>query len=61
MLVKHTNLRGQSSLSGKQHFVGSDQLHGYEERLTSDIYPAGRSFFFRRSGTVLCIYSSCYQ
>ncbi|CAF2715998.1 unnamed protein product [Rotaria sp. Silwood2] len=27
-------------LSGKMHFVGSDQLHGYEERLTSDIYPA---------------------
>ncbi|CAF2095230.1 unnamed protein product [Rotaria magnacalcarata] len=27
-------------LSGKMHFVGADQLHGYEERLTSDIYPA---------------------
>ncbi|CAF3669315.1 unnamed protein product [Adineta steineri] len=27
-------------LSGKMHFVGGDQLHGYEERLTSDIYPA---------------------
>ncbi|KAG8529022.1 uncharacterized protein KY384_006712 [Bacidia gigantensis] len=25
-------------LAGKMHFVG-DQLHGYEERLTSDIYP----------------------
>jgi choline-sulfatase len=21
------------------HFCGPDQLHGYEERLTSDIYP----------------------
>lgn len=27
-------------LSGKMHFVGGDQLHGYEQRLTSDIYPA---------------------
>ncbi len=27
-------------LSGKMHFAGPDQLHGYEERLTSDIYPA---------------------
>ena len=30
-----------TALAGKQHFVGADQLHGYEERLTSDIYPAG--------------------
>jgi choline-sulfatase len=27
-------------LSGKMHFVGPDQMHGYEERLTTDIYPA---------------------
>jgi choline-sulfatase len=27
-------------LSGKMHFCGSDQLHGFEERLTTDIYPA---------------------
>jgi len=27
-------------LAGKMHFVGPDQLHGYEERLTTDIYPA---------------------
>ncbi|MGI9612355.1 MAG: choline-sulfatase [Acidimicrobiales bacterium] len=30
----------QTSLAGKMHFVGPDQLHGYEERLTTDIYPA---------------------
>lgn len=30
----------QTSLSGKMHFVGPDQLHGYEERLTTDIYPS---------------------
>lgn len=36
-------LRGldyQTSLVGKMHFVGPDQLHGFEERLTTDIYPA---------------------
>ena len=27
-------------LAGKMHFVGPDQLHGYERRLTTDIYPA---------------------
>ncbi len=27
-------------LCGKMHFVGPDQLHGFEERLTTDIYPA---------------------
>lgn len=36
-------LRGagyRTCLSGKMHFVGPDQLHGFEERLTTDIYPA---------------------
>jgi choline-sulfatase len=28
-------------LAGKMHFVGPDQLHGFERRLTTDIYPAG--------------------
>ena len=27
-------------LAGKMHFVGADQLHGFEERVTSDIVPA---------------------
>lgn len=27
-------------LSGKMHFIGPDQLHGFEERPTTDIYPA---------------------
>ncbi len=26
--------------AGKMHFIGADQLHGFEERLTTDIYPA---------------------
>jgi choline-sulfatase len=30
----------RTALSGKMHFCGPDQLHGFEERLTSDIYPA---------------------
>ena len=29
-----------TALSGKAHFVGADQLHGYEDRLTTDAYPA---------------------
>ncbi len=27
-------------LCGKMHFIGPDQLHGFEERLTTDVYPA---------------------
>ncbi len=30
----------QTVLAGKMHFCGPDQLHGFEERLTTDIYPA---------------------
>jgi choline-sulfatase len=30
----------QTALAGKMHFCGPDQLHGFEERLTTDIYPA---------------------
>ncbi len=29
-----------TTVTGKMHFVGPDQLHGFEERLTTDIYPA---------------------
>lgn len=29
----------ETVLAGKMHFVGPDQLHGFEHRLTSDIYP----------------------
>ena len=37
----YLRLRGyRTCLSGKMHFVGPDQLHGLEERLTTDIYPA---------------------
>lgn len=30
----------QTCVSGKLHYIGPDQLHGFEERLTTDIYPA---------------------
>ena len=30
----------QTTLSGKMHFAGPDQMHGFEERLTTDIYPS---------------------
>ena len=31
-------------ISGKMHFVGPDQFHGFEERLTTEIYPADMSW-----------------
>ncbi|MAO89972.1 MAG: choline-sulfatase [Rhodospirillaceae bacterium] len=30
----------RTGLAGKMHFVGADQLHGFEERHTTDVYPA---------------------
>lgn len=30
----------RTALSGKMHFVGPDQLHGFDERLTTDVYPS---------------------
>ena len=34
----------QTSLSGKMHFIGPDQHHGFETRLTPDLYPADFSW-----------------
>jgi choline-sulfatase len=36
-------------LSGKMHFVGPDQLHGFRTRLTTDIYPEEMSWVERFS------------
>ncbi|MDX7951050.1 choline-sulfatase [Lichenihabitans sp. Uapishka_5] len=36
--LRHRGYR--TMLSGKMHFCGPDQQHGFEERLTTDIYPA---------------------
>ena len=30
-----------TALIGRMHFIGPDQQHGFEERLTTDVYPAG--------------------
>ncbi|MEO0618170.1 MAG: choline-sulfatase [Pseudomonadota bacterium] len=30
----------RTCLSGKMHFVGPDQLHGFESRVTTDVYPS---------------------
>jgi choline-sulfatase len=35
-----TNAGYDVTLSGKMHFVGPDQLHGFKRRLTSDVYPS---------------------
>ena len=41
-LAHYLRLAGyRTTLSGKMHFVGPDQLHGFEERLTTDVYPSG--------------------
>ncbi len=41
-LVHYLRLLGyRTTLSGKMHFIGPDQLHGFEQRLTTDIYPSG--------------------
>lgn len=34
----------QTAVSGKLHFVGPDQHHGFERRLTADLYPADFSW-----------------
>ena len=34
----------ETCLSGKMHYVGPDQLHGFETRLTTDIYPGDFSW-----------------
>ncbi|HEY5637736.1 MAG TPA: choline-sulfatase [Burkholderiales bacterium] len=39
-----TGLGYRTTLCGKMHFIGADQLHGFEERLTTDIYPSDFSW-----------------
>jgi choline-sulfatase len=35
-----TNAGYETVLSGKMHFIGPDQTHGYGRRLTTDVFPA---------------------
>ena len=37
-VLRHAGYR--TVLAGEMHFCGPDQMHGFEERLTTDIYPA---------------------
>jgi len=38
----HLRARGyRTVLVGKMHFIGPDQLHGFEQRPMTDVYPAG--------------------
>lgn len=34
----------QTTLSGKMHFIGPDQFHGFETRLTAELYPTDFSW-----------------
>ena len=34
----------RTTLCGKMHFVGPDQMHGFEERITTDVYPSNFSW-----------------
>ncbi|MBC6404264.1 MAG: choline-sulfatase [Rhodospirillales bacterium] len=44
-LAHYLRLMGyRTCLAGKMHFVGPDQLHGFEERLTTDIYPSDHAW-----------------
>lgn len=36
-----TNAGYETVLAGKMHFIGADQLHGFQRRLNTDVYPAG--------------------
>jgi choline-sulfatase len=35
-----TNAGYDVTLSGKMHFIGPDQLHGFHRRMTTDVYPS---------------------
>lgn len=44
-LAHYLRARGYTAtLAGKMHFIGADQLHGFDSRLTTDIYPADFSW-----------------
>lgn len=43
--VHHLRAEGYyTCISGKMHFIGPDQMHGFEDRLTTEIYPADLSW-----------------
>jgi choline-sulfatase len=42
----------ETVMAGKMHFVGPDQFHGFERRLTGDIFTAGFGMLHGRDGKV---------
>ena len=46
-----TNAGYDTVLSGKMHFIGPDQLHGFRRRLTTDVFPAGMDWVPLRDET----------
>jgi len=52
-LCHHLNLLGYDTvLSGKIHFVGPDQLHGFQKRLLPNIYPTDFSWTKSRDNKI---------
>jgi choline-sulfatase len=48
-LAHYLALEGyETVLSGKMHFIGPDQLHGFEKRLTTDIFPSDYTWLPKR-------------
>ena len=48
-LAHYLSIAGYDTVaSGKFHFVGPDQLHGFEKRLTTDIFPSDFGFMAAR-------------
>ena len=44
-VMHHLRLAGYRTVgAGKFHFIGPDQLHGFEERLTTDVFPSDFSW-----------------
>ena len=51
-LCHYLSIAGYDTVvSGKLHFAGPDQLHGFEKRLTTDMLPADFEFLARDKGT----------
>ncbi len=47
----------ETVLSGKMHFVGPDQLHGFEKRLTTDVFPSNMNWLPQRPEGIFDDYS----
>jgi choline-sulfatase len=50
-----------TAATGKLHFIGPDQLHGFEKRLTTDIFPSDFEFLTQRLKEGLGDYSQIHE